>query len=326
MNRNIRANILTLVLFLAAALASAGARAQTVDIPYQGWLTQGELPCDGSYEMTFSLYNTSTGGTAVWSKGPYDVTVSNGAFSVVLDVDETDVTSNQALYLGITVEGVGLMNRQRIYPAVYAARNIPGMEFWVDNLLRFPNQERERIVFWDSSAGYYAMVIQPGMLALYTQGPADEPTMVLTGNGTVGIGTNQPQKKLHLVGDMQQDGNLSVSEGVTVGGTLSIGGRGIRRIIDCSYAGTDMGSMGGWRYHHWRIDECRSNLSTQDLPSGNCVGFITKAHSTYDDSDWRLAMPGETIEGMYFGPGGMHFWNQDGNATRIHIQAVYMCD
>lgn len=116
---------------VVALLLSAGASAQTVNVPYQGWLTQDELPCSGTYSMVFALYNSPSSATEVWSD-TYDVPVANGAFSVVLPVSEAVVFGNADLYLEITVQGVTLSNRQRIYPALYAKRNAPGGDFHVD--------------------------------------------------------------------------------------------------------------------------------------------------------------------------------------------------
>lgn len=43
-----RLEVCFLAAVAAAVLLPAGAWAQTVDIPYQGWLTQGDLPCSGT--------------------------------------------------------------------------------------------------------------------------------------------------------------------------------------------------------------------------------------------------------------------------------------
>jgi hypothetical protein len=116
-----------LLIAAVAAMLSTGAWAQTVDIPYQGWLTLNDQPCSGDHSMVFDFYDSQTGEDIAWNHSA-TVTVSNGAFSVVLPVPEDIVIGNPALYLQIAVGGVPLENRQRIYPAMYAARSDMGVD------------------------------------------------------------------------------------------------------------------------------------------------------------------------------------------------------
>lgn len=80
-------------------------------ISYQGHLTDGNgQPINTTTPMTFRLYTTSTGGTAVWTEertGANAVPVTNGLFNVLLgSVTPIDTTLfNQALWLGISVNG-----------------------------------------------------------------------------------------------------------------------------------------------------------------------------------------------------------------------------
>lgn len=317
----------TVFIFVVSCISTAGA--QTVDIPYQGWLTQGELPCSGPHNMVFTLYDELDAPVQSFVFDPTDlgsVDVENGAFSVVLPVPEAAVIGNAALYLGITVEGVELANRQRIYPSMYAVRNAPGSNFHVDANLGVGIDSPETRLQLRNCPD----VSVSGGGCLLVGGVGGE--NLAMDNNEIMARNNGQFSTLYLNnngGDTHAGGGMSVAEDVTVGGTLFIGGRGTRRIIECSYAGTNFGSAGGFRYHHWVGGECRRDLSVTELPSGNCIAFITKAHSTYDDSDWRVVKPGETladVNSLQWPNGGMIFWNQDGNADRIHIQAVYMCD
>lgn len=100
-------------------------------LQYQGRLTNpttGENVADGSYSMTFNLYNVDTGGTAWWSESE-SVTVHNGLFSTVLgDTVALDhaLFNGQALWLGITVGGEDLGPRQQVLPVAYALSLVPG--------------------------------------------------------------------------------------------------------------------------------------------------------------------------------------------------------
>ena len=73
----------SLLLVLAAQLSWAQVP-QTIS--YQGQLTDasGELVDDGPYDLAFSLYDSETGVTPLWSESHLGVGVENGIFSVIL--------------------------------------------------------------------------------------------------------------------------------------------------------------------------------------------------------------------------------------------------
>lgn len=79
-------------------------------LPYQGSLTDSVgQPLDGTFDMTFGLYDAPSGGTPLWSEshgGVNAVPVSNGLFSVNLgSISPIDVSvfDTGPLYLGIQV-------------------------------------------------------------------------------------------------------------------------------------------------------------------------------------------------------------------------------
>lgn len=76
-------------------------------IPYQGTLTDASgNPIDGSVNLTFRLYNTLSGGTALWTESHTNVPVSSGLFNVRLGSKTAfadSVWQNASLYLGIQV-------------------------------------------------------------------------------------------------------------------------------------------------------------------------------------------------------------------------------
>lgn len=74
---------------VAAATAVAAPTSSVIApalINYQGFLSDSNSDpiADGSYPMQFSLYNSSSGGTAVWAETHTSVTVGNGFFSILL--------------------------------------------------------------------------------------------------------------------------------------------------------------------------------------------------------------------------------------------------
>jgi hypothetical protein len=109
--------------------------AQGTAFTYQGRLNDGVAPANGSYDLTFSLFNTNTTGTPV--VGPVTnsaVTVSNGLFTVMIDFGSS-VWNGQTNWLEIAVRTNGasgfttLAPRQQVTPTPYAitAGNVTGI-------------------------------------------------------------------------------------------------------------------------------------------------------------------------------------------------------
>ena len=101
-------------------------------LQYQGRLTDpgtGDPVPDGTYQMTFRLWNDATAGTALWTETK-NVDVAGGLFSTALG-DTTalnaSIFSGQALWLGIQVRSdPEAAPRQQILPVAYAFSLVPG--------------------------------------------------------------------------------------------------------------------------------------------------------------------------------------------------------
>ena len=80
-------------------------------INYQGMLTEsdGSTPvADGTYDITFKIYNASSGGDKRWEETQTDVAVTNGLFNVILGgatVGGIDLDFSEEYWLDVTVEG-----------------------------------------------------------------------------------------------------------------------------------------------------------------------------------------------------------------------------
>ena len=72
---------------LALACTGLIAQAQSTGFNYQGYLTEGDGPATDLYEMSFGLFTTDTGGTAVDTIANPNVPVTNGLFSTTLHFD-----------------------------------------------------------------------------------------------------------------------------------------------------------------------------------------------------------------------------------------------
>jgi hypothetical protein len=98
----------------------------TPSINYQGRLTDSAgNPLDGPYMMTFKLYDTASGGTAL-ANDTHSVIVTEGLFSTEITFDPSDF-DGRALWLGIKVGGdPETTPRQELRPVPYALSLRPG--------------------------------------------------------------------------------------------------------------------------------------------------------------------------------------------------------
>ncbi|HTV41109.1 MAG TPA: hypothetical protein VMF08_11075 [Candidatus Sulfotelmatobacter sp.] len=117
---------LLLLLLASLTVATVTARAQGTAFAYQGRLENNGTPANGNYDLTFTLYATNVGGTAV--AGPVtesDTSVTNGLFSVTIDFG-SGVFAGNNYWLDIDVSPAGsntftdLTPRQPILPTPYA--------------------------------------------------------------------------------------------------------------------------------------------------------------------------------------------------------------
>ncbi len=111
--------------FLALVLsASSLLQAQSARLGVQGILKKanGNAVDDGNYDLTFKLYNVTSGGSALWTETQTDVEVASGVYTVTLgSVAPLNVPFNETYYLGVTVGGTTEMTpRIQLTTAPYA--------------------------------------------------------------------------------------------------------------------------------------------------------------------------------------------------------------
>lgn len=106
-------------------VALSHAVAQGTAFTYQGRLTDGGSPANGTYDFRSGLYNTNTGGTVVAGlvTNPA-VVVSNGLFTLSLDFSNVFDGTTYWLQISVRTNGGGaftpLLPRQELTPAPYA--------------------------------------------------------------------------------------------------------------------------------------------------------------------------------------------------------------
>ncbi len=102
-------------------LLAATAFAVPNNINYQGVLrdSSGNL-VTGSRSMVFSLYDQSTGGTALWSLTSSEVAVANGLYTIQLSGVTPSVLGSGDRWLETAVEGTALTPRLKLASVAYA--------------------------------------------------------------------------------------------------------------------------------------------------------------------------------------------------------------
>lgn len=92
-------------------------------VSFQGRLTDtSDAPLNGTYNITFSLYDSPSGGTVLWTETQNSVSVVNGALDTELGASNPIAYSAAAVpsYLEISVDGDTLYPRQSFNSVLYS--------------------------------------------------------------------------------------------------------------------------------------------------------------------------------------------------------------
>jgi len=146
------------ITFMLLTVCVAAQVPQTMS--FQGQLGSG-VSANSSQSLTFRIYDTSTGGTAVWSE-TQTVTLNGRIFNVILgSVTTLDIAFNEQYWIGITVgSGTEMTPRVRLTSAPYSlnTERIGGRD--VANMTSAPSDGQ--VLKWNSSAAQW----EPGTNAL----------------------------------------------------------------------------------------------------------------------------------------------------------------
>ncbi len=110
--------VLSIVLTLFAGVIRAHAQGTTA-FTYQGQLRDGGTNANGTYTMTFKLYDAVSGGNQIGSTVTNSPTLANGLFTVNLDFGAGAFDGN-ARWLEINVDDDTLTPRVQVLPVPYA--------------------------------------------------------------------------------------------------------------------------------------------------------------------------------------------------------------
>ena len=112
------------VVALIMMLSQTGMAEVPGTMSYQGMLTDstGAVVGDGTYTLTVSIYDTETGGNALWEETHEAVAVMNGVFSVMLgSVNPLDIAFDRQYWLGMCVDGgVEMIPRAQLTSVAYS--------------------------------------------------------------------------------------------------------------------------------------------------------------------------------------------------------------
>ncbi len=127
----------TILLGIALVLGVAGVAVAQDSTPQliklQGFLSDSSggssVPANGTFTMTFDLYDADLGGLLIASVGPIPVDVTDGLYSVELPLVSSDFDGTER-YIEITVNGEVLSPRVRMLsaPFAYKAETLDGAE------------------------------------------------------------------------------------------------------------------------------------------------------------------------------------------------------
>lgn len=151
---------------------------------------------DGSYELTFRIYDAETGGTIKWT-GIYTIAVANGVFNATLGDESNPVNmldGSASYWMSIEVGSDGEMSpRLKLNTSAYEMAYLSGSENvfpGAGNVGIGTTSPDSRLSVWgDGSNNIFEAVDN-----------ASSTKMVITNAGAIGIGTTSPGKTLEIAG------------------------------------------------------------------------------------------------------------------------------
>lgn len=103
---------LLLLLLLIGSVALLAQAPKTLS--YQGKLSDGGGPLNGSYNLTFTIYDAASGGNSFWTETSANISISAGNVSLILGkITPVNVETDKPLWMGIRVN-----NNPEISPRV----------------------------------------------------------------------------------------------------------------------------------------------------------------------------------------------------------------
>ncbi len=220
--------LLVLVMIFTASLLA-------VEVPniinFQGYLSNAGTPLDGSFELTFKIYDVPTAGTELWTETrTFDVT--DGYYSILLgEATPIDIAFSGNIWIGVQITGQSEMSpRYQIasMPYAYVAKFADSV---ADNSIDSAKIENGSISLFDLHNGNAS----PGQALKWNgaewvpgddevggaepgEGWVDDGTVVRlnTSTDSVGIGTAFPRANLEVIGSLMATKEIKVGTNHTI--------------------------------------------------------------------------------------------------------------
>lgn len=232
----IRMTFAALLGLLGSLAGGPPARAQVPqEINFQGKLLDtSNNPRNGSFSLTFKIYNVATGGTALWSETQGSVNVANGVFAVELGSVTPipyGVFSSSPTYLEITVGSEVGSPRQLLVTSPYAftaqnaesaatAQSAQSLAPGATNYVQVTSSLQTGATFYVSSGTVGGPFTATGTVTLGGAAGVNDVTVAsnLIGNGNLTVGGNVAANGAgpHVfAGNVQVKGNNLLDSGAT---------------------------------------------------------------------------------------------------------------
>ena len=237
-----------LILLLNSALIFGQNVPKTIN--YQGVLknSSGVIVDDGSYDITFKLYDAETGGTEIWIEAK-EVNVENGIFSTQLgSSNPINLPFNNVYWLGVSIGSEDeLIPRLKLTSVPYSFMTMNVMDGAItaakignNELVKSVNGLKDNV---NLVAGSNVTITPDGNnLTIAASGgvvsgsgtvnhiPFFDGTNTLSsstiyqspGSGNIGIGTVSPEEKLDVTGNVKVSGNINPQGGISATNPITI--------------------------------------------------------------------------------------------------------
>ena len=242
------AMLIALAMLSTFNLQLSTASAQDTAFSYQGRLNDGGAPANGSYDLAFTLYDsTNVPGNVI--AGPVTnsaVSVTNGLFTTTVDFGNVFTGGSNWLQIAVSTNGANafspLSPRQQLTPVPYAefASSVSGLNIQ-------PNGTSPNVIL-----GYSGNYLAGGVFgtAIGGGGAAGLTNSVVGNFGTVGGGEGNTVGTGAFVGGGEH--NQATTTATTVGGGVGNTASGIYAFVGGGEANTAGGnfSMAGGGYNN----------------------------------------------------------------------------
>ena len=262
-----------LVLFFGLLTANL-VQAQSARLGIQGILKKanGNAVDDGTYSLTFRLYDVTSGGTALWTETQISVELTSGIYTATLgSVTALNIPFDKTYYLGVTVgTGAEMSPRIQLTTAPYALSLVGNTnQFPSSGLVKADNEAIAGKLAVGNTAlpATASMQVTGGVLArggapavngannngyAFSGNNGDNDSgLFSTADGQVSMYTNDTERLQANTTGVQVTGNLGATGALNIGGNLTATGTTL--IIDDNLNLTAGKSLQYNSLNDWRL-------------------------------------------------------------------------